>query len=61
MPFWSAPVQMEEADAVPLEIPNEQSLPDHFFFLCSSSLGQRRTTYTVNQFNNLNDYINFMK
>ena len=32
MPFWSAPVQMEEADAVPLEIPNEQSIPNPFFF-----------------------------
>jgi hypothetical protein len=31
MPFWSAPVQMEEADAVPLEIPNEQSIPNLFF------------------------------
>jgi len=31
MPFWSAPVQMEEADAVPLEIPNEQSIPNPFF------------------------------
>jgi hypothetical protein len=34
MPFWSAPVQMEEADAVPLEIPNEQSIPNLFFFFC---------------------------